>query len=180
MKIIPYRENLTNLSGCFLLPDNTLIFGNCIHENCAKSLLNGTCIFSKYDLDFNETKMKVDLSEEELILFNKYLNFMIQSELYRDLYSNFLVQMLNFDRIRLSTNNSIVTSNSKCYTKYYNYYLMDHNIVQLPKIILENGCFGYKSELDEEEYQVYEELESRKRLVRTNQRYKYFKEGDIK
>ena len=113
-----------------------------------------------------------------MLLFNAYLKIVIESGIYKDLHSNFLVQILNYDRIRLHCNNSIVTSNSRCYTKYYNYYLMDHDIIHLPKIILKNDSFVYKNELDEEEYKVYEDLESKKRLVRTNQRYKYFKERD--
>lgn len=180
MQTIPYREELVNLSACFLLPDNTLIFGNCIHEESAKSILVGTTIFPKYNLNLQRLESNVSLSEEELHLFNAYLNFVMASGLYTDLHSNFLVQMLNYDRIRLHFNNSILTCNSRCYTKYYNYYLMDHDIIHLPKIILENGNFVYKAELDDEEYKVYEDLKSKKRLVRTNQRYKYFKENDIK
>ena len=42
MQTIPYSEELLNLSACFLLPDNTLIFGSSIHEESAKSILNGT------------------------------------------------------------------------------------------------------------------------------------------
>lgn len=178
MKIIPYNQGLKHVSGCFLLPDNTLIHASTQHEIHAQSILNNTGFSEKYDLNFNAVGQSLKFNENELDLFKKYLKFIKESNQYLDVYSNFLVQVLEFDRMRLNTTNTIVTANSNPYTKFYNYFLMEHEIQQIPKLILKNDKFDYFYEIEEKEFEVYEELQLKKKMIRYNQRYQYFKENE--
>lgn len=175
MESLPYSKQLLTASGVFLLPDNSLILGD-YHELVARDFCNRVSEKVLYNIYLEELGKTIEISDEELRLLREYKQI---SELNNEFYSNFMVQVLNFDRIRLYSTNSIVTSNEKCYTKYYNYYLLGHDIIQLPKLVNRDGQLRYETYFDEEEVNVLDELKFIKKTTRTNELYKHLR-GEVR
>ncbi len=183
MRSLIYSDKLVNSSGCFLLPNNMIISNGEFHEATAKSFCSGDTI-SLYDINLERTKDNIRISNKQLDLLNQYIKYAYKHQMIKDLYSNFLVQVLNFDRIRLSSANCIVTSSDECYSKFYNYYLMEHDIVQMPKLIYHENDFvinsQYNNEVYAEEYKIFNNLEKIKTLVKKDERSGYFKkDGEV-
>ena len=90
-----------------------------------------------------------------------------------------LVQYLDYDSVETQTPRTITTTCINVNERFYNYKLMDFQIVQLPRMIYEPSTKTYKSmpfvyQTEKEEI-LEKEINSIKKLVKREERYKYFK-----
>ena len=99
----------------------------------------------------------------------------------KDFLKDFAVMFLGFDKIETQVSNTISSSRLDLYKEYFNYYLMDWNLVQLPKIVLDEDTLTLKKiepndySLDSMEDNKYkEEAQLIKRKVPLNERHNYF------
>ena len=130
----------------------------------------------------NELKDKyninVELMKKILIEDNKYgLNNIIKTSFMQD----FAVQSIGFDKIESQLTKTITTTKLNPYEYYFNYILMDYNIVSLPRIdfntntqlfeeVIPNS-YGITSHIEEE---YIKELKLIRKSVPLNNRDKYF------
>lgn len=87
-------------------------------------------------------------SADEKIILKKLIQILEQEsnwELYRitqkSFMQDFAVQTIGIDKIETQIPKTITTTKLNPYESYFNYLLMDYNIVQLPKIVLEQQRF---------------------------------------
>ena len=107
-------------------------------------------------------------------LYDRYFSFMILSYL-----KDTLVQYLGYASVETQTPRTITTTCINVNERFYNYKLMDFQIVQLPRMIYEPSTKTYKSmpfvyQTEKEEI-LEKEINSIKKLVKREERYKYFK-----
>lgn len=107
-KIIPYDDTLEVGKNAFITPNDKIIITCEKHEIFAQNYCEG-----------NISK----LTKEELILYKHWLE---QNEYNkRNMYSDFLVDVLGFDKILTIMRKSITTTTFEPHVRFYNYYLMD-------------------------------------------------------
>ena len=98
-----------------------------------------------------------------------------------DILKSILVQACNVDSIELVWPNTICTSKFNIYETFYNYLIMDYNVQIVPKRIFnkENGVFiDYKYNeflVPDSELRLKDEVTSIRKLVKKDERYKYFR-----
>ena len=130
--IIPYREKeLISNEGAFIKPSGEIIFTFGEHERYAHDYCYGT--------SYSSTK----LTKEQQELFEQWLDRYEFSK--RKLYSDFMVYLLSFDKIETVMRETITTTNSNPHIRFFNYYLMDWNIIEQPsmKYNSDTGLFEY-------------------------------------
>jgi len=153
-KILPYNDTLRNCDGAFIKPSNEILFVNNNHENFAMNYCQGEYYYLlnnikynypfydfeefKSEFNFNGNKEDIDifssstLTKEQLNLFKLWLTS--NQFDYKTCYSDFLVCVLGFEKVENIIKSTISTSNLHPHIRFYNYYLMDWNIICLPKI----------------------------------------------
>lgn len=98
-----------------------------------------------------------------------------------DILKSILVQSCDVDSIELVWPNTICTSKFNIYETFYNYLIMDYNVQIVPKRIFneEKGVFiDYKYNeflVPDSELRLKDEIISIRKLVKKDERYKYFK-----
>ena len=98
-----------------------------------------------------------------------------------DILKSILVQSCNVDSIELVWPNTICTSKFNIYETFYNYLIMDYNVQIVPKRIFneEKGAFiDYKYNeflVPDSELRLKDEVTSIRKLVKKDERYKYFR-----
>ena len=103
-----------------------------------------------------------------------------KKRLMLDWYKTVIVQYMHYHLIE-RCNKGITTSDPKPYETFYNYLLNDFNIHQIPRMIYDNERKMYipytRNEffIPERELILKEEIESIKKLVPPNERYKYYR-----
>ena len=130
--IIPYKEKeLINNEGAFIKPSGEIIFTFGGHERYAYDYCYGT--------SYSSTK----LTKEQQELFEQWLDRYEFSK--RNLYSDFMVHLLLFDKIETVMRETITTTNPSPHIRFFNYYLMDWNIIEQPQIKYnsDTGLFEY-------------------------------------
>lgn len=113
-------------------------------------------------------------SKELQNLYDEYFSFMILSYL-----KDTLVQYLGYDSVETQFPRTITTSCVNINERFYNYKLMDFRIFQIPKMIYDPVDMTYKTmpviyQTEKEEI-LEKEINSIKKLVRRDERYKYFR-----
>ncbi len=108
--IIPFKDEFDIEYGNFIDPKGEFVETYDSHEGFAREFINS------------------ELPKDISLLFKKW------DDLYFYNAAGFLVQVLDWDKIESSPINTITTSSSEPHKRFYNYYLMDWNIVVLPKM----------------------------------------------
>ena len=164
--IIPYEDNLFSSEGAFIMPDGQITYVGVGHEWFAYDYCKGNNFqflsdvktgwsyysdhFEEFQKEYNFIGAKEDLdpymttklSPEQLMLFKNW------EELYefsRCFFSDFLVYCLGFDKVETVMRRAITTTNPNPHIRFYNYYLMEHDIdCQRPmRFNEETGLFKY-------------------------------------
>lgn len=98
-----------------------------------------------------------------------------------DIIKETYIQYLGLHSVE-RTKKTITTSNSNIYETFYNYLLNDYTIYQIPSMVFDEKNKKYveynpnRYFLSSKEQKLKEEIESIKRLVKVNERYKYYRE----
>ncbi len=158
--IIPYKgERLYNQEGAFITPKGEIIYTYGDHE--------------KYSLDYCENC----LTKEEQELYDLWLEGEGSHHWHR--YADFMVLILQFDKVEIIRRECITTTSPIPHVKYYNYYLMDWNIdtTLCPKIYnYETKRFQFKENRDwYYDGIAEEEINNIKKRVKKEDRHLFFK-----
>lgn len=119
------------------------------------------------------------LSSSEL----KLLKLWIESKnyRYRDMFSDFLVFVLGFDKVETAMRRAITTTTSMTHVRFFNYYLMDYYIKRFPKMKYnsQSGLFEKDTFLQfkdySEERKAIDEIKEIKSKVLLKDRHLFFR-----
>lgn len=164
-KIILYDETLEVGKTAFITPNDKIIITDEKHEVFAQNYCEG-----------NISK----LTKEELILYKHWLE---QNEFNkRKMCSDFLVDVLGFDKILKARRKSITTTSLEPHVRFYNYYIMDWNIEIRKRIVFnEETCMFEYVEPDMalikyvEDRRFEDEIKEIKAKIKLKDRYYFFK-----
>ena len=98
-----------------------------------------------------------------------------------DVIQDFAVQTMNFDKVESQLKRTITTSKINIYESFFNYLIMDFDIISIPKIIYYEGQNKFLQMTDNEfittskEKDFEEEVKLIKKYVPYNERKRYFK-----
>ncbi len=98
-----------------------------------------------------------------------------------DILKSILVQACNVDSIELVWPNTICTSKFNIYETFYNYLIMDYNVQVVPKRVFnkeKEAFIDYKYNeilVPDSELRLKDEITSIRKLVKKDERYKYFR-----
>ena len=203
--IIPYKEKeLYDNEGAFIKPDGEIIYTYGLHETFSRKYCNGQlydsldrCIYSndesladyfeylkKYH-NFKGTKEEIDeyssseLTIEQLKLYKLWLE---RYEFSRhQLFSDFMVYLLSFDKVETVMGETITTTNPNPHIRFFNYYLMDWYIFEQPpmKYNSNTGLFEYDEDNwylgKSKDKEAEDEIEEIKAKVLKKDRHLFFK-----
>lgn len=204
--VIPYEDKLYNNDGAFISPEGEIIFTYGEHERFARNYCNGenyqllsdvkdgsgwsyyASHFDEFKKNYNFTGEREDidvyesskLTKEQLELYKLWLeNYEFAR---RNLYSDFLIFLLGFDKVETVMRRAITTTNPEPHIRFYNYYLMDWYIKHLPlmKFNKDTGRFKYDQQEDyslksKEDRQAESEINEIKSKVLLKDRHLFFK-----
>jgi len=164
-KIILYDEILETGKTAFITPNDKIIIINEKHEIYAQNYCEG-----------NINK----LTKDELILYKYWLE---QNDFNkRKMCSDFLVDVLGFDKVMKNIRKSITTTTSFPHVRFYNYYLMDWNIEVRKRIRFNEETHMFEFvELDTsfmrcvEDRRMEEEIIEIKSKVKLKDRHHFFR-----
>ena len=160
IQTIPYKE-LDNNMQCFIRQDGKFFNVEKSHEEFAKYYCNNY------------------LSKKEKELFELWLSKYNTNNL--DIYGDFLVKVLSYDKISTRIKNQIVTTSFTPHIRFYNYYLMNYNITVQNKLIYDqnkemfyiyNNLYRFNSFLD---YEYKEEIDKIKSKTLIKDRHNFYK-----
>lgn len=204
------EKEIYDNDGAFIKPDGEIIYTHGLHETFSRNYCNGNLynqlystfhpnsLLSKYDEDrmedffeylkayynFKGTIEEIDeysstkLTKKQLNLYKLWLE---RYELYRTyLFSDFLVYVLQFDKVETVMQETITTTNPNPHIRFFNYYLMDWYIIEQPpmkynknKEIFEYEKNGYLGNQEDKERE--EEIEEIRKKVAKKDRPLFFK-----
>ncbi len=145
-EIISYNEQLIhNNKGAFISLDGKILFTNGNHEVFAKNY----CVSN----DFNDIDKIIsnNLTIEQLKLLKLWLKYNYYEKKFIDfnnLYSDFLVLLLSFDKVETVIRKCISTTCKIPHYRFYNYYLMDWNILELNSLKYNNETNSFEYSKD--------------------------------
>lgn len=136
-KIIKYDQNLVFADGGFVTKKGNIIILSCDYERFAMEY----CLGSDCDMKDSE------LSKENLEKFKSWLQYYFNKHsTTSNMYSNFLIQVLGFDRID-SDNKKIITASENSNIRFNNYHLNGWKIQVVDKLIYKKDSFVIKDYL---------------------------------
>lgn len=95
-------------------------------------------------------------------------------------FKDTLIQYLGYDSVETMTSRTIVTSYPNIHERFYNYLLLDFQIIQVARMFWDEKEKMYKPILfvveTEKEENLKKEIEAIKKLVRRDERLKYFRD----
>lgn len=168
--ILPYYDSFIKSSGAFIKPNGEVLYTFGEHEAVANKICLGKDYsflsdvkygYSYYSDHFDEFRKDYEYSgsKEDLNLYqstqlaqDEFLLFMTWLEEYefsrRNIYSDFLVYLLSFDKVETIMRTAITTTSREPHIRFFNYYLMDWYIEIQPQMIYnpESGRFEYRKE----------------------------------
>lgn len=164
-KIILYDHTLEIGKTAFITPDDKIIITDEKHEVFAQDYCEG-----------NMNK----LTKEELILYKYWLE---QNDFNkRKMCSDFLIDILGFDKILTNVRKSITTTSYEPHVRFYNYYLMDWYIDIRNRLVYneKKGIFEpVQNEdcfiRDNEDRKMEEEINEIKTKVKLKDRHHFFR-----
>jgi hypothetical protein len=174
--IIPYKEDLNKNRGTFIRPNGEILSSFDLHNDFARHY----CFGPLYEplmhcLHFSSSSNDDTTFQELFNLLKKYHNYkgtieevneyssskltIEQLKLFKlwlkcseqfDLTSDFMIYVLNFDKVETIRRTTIITTNPNPHIRFFNYYLMDWDVIDYPpmKYNSDTGMF----EFDESNY----------------------------
>lgn len=153
--ILPYDEKLFENGGAFVKKNGEMLYALETHERFARNYCNGVSYKllsevrngtgesyyashfdefkerysfegSREDIDVYSTSM---LTKSELALYKLWLETHDASR--NNLYTDFMISILGFDKIQVLLQESITTTCTDPHVRFYNYYLMDWQVNEL-------------------------------------------------
>ena len=112
---------------------------------------------------------------------DEYKSRFLSNEDKYSILKSILIQACDIDSLEGSVPNTIYTSKNNIYETFYNYYLMDFDIVTIPKKVFDQTSqrfIDYEQNsffVSDKEIRLKEEIKSIKRLVPLEDRPKYFR-----
>ena len=208
-KIIQYDDNLSKSNGALISPDGEIYYLNTSHEMYARKFCNGeeyeklryikNCssdlLFDEFkeQYSFDGDRLDIDeycqskLSSNDLKLYKLWLKKF--GKLYREASAlDFMVMFLSYDKVESIKKFSITTVSRIPHVRFFNYYLMDWEIMQLPRIIYneEKSSFEYLDNRlidlfhsSSTDLEALEEIDEIKSKVKTKNISYFFKEQKI-
>ena len=164
-KIILYDEILETGKTAFITPNDKIIITDEKHEIYAQNYCEG-----------NINK----LTKDELILYKYWLE---QNDFNkRKMCSDFLVDVLGFDKILKAKRKSITTTTLEPHVRFYNYYLMDWYIDIRDRLVY-NEKTGIFEPIEKEDWfirynedrKMEEEINEIKAKVKLKDRHHFLK-----
>ncbi len=165
--IIPYDDSLLD-SGAFISPSGKIFRVKDDHEAFCEAFL------SDLSKDFGNDIVKHQHLYKMLDAYYKNSP--------RKSLSDFMVLVLDFDKVEIRLKNTITTSSRQPHIRFYNYYLMDWNISVQNRVIYDyrigeyrplNYFFPTSEDLDRE---AEDEIKEIKAKVLVKDRHYFFKE----
>ena len=162
-KIILYDDSLEDGKKAFITPLGKVILLCDKHEVYAQNYCEG-------DLS--------KLTKEELILYRYWLSQNDNNK--REMYGDFLADVLGFDKVLRIMRKSITTTSPTPHIRFYNYYLMDWYIDIRNRVVYneKTGIFepvnkGFITLSEDREFE--EEINSIKSKVKLKDRHHFFR-----
>ncbi|MBR2828521.1 MAG: hypothetical protein IKE70_04755 [Bacilli bacterium] len=204
------EKEIYDNDGAFIKLNGEIIYTHGLHETFSRNYCNGYLynqLYShlhpnshlpKYDEDkiedyfeylkayynFKGTIEEIEeysstkLTKEQLNLYKLWLERYELNSTY--LFSDFLVYVLQFDKVETVMRETITTTNPNPHIRFFNYYLMDWYIIEQPPMKYnkkkeifeyeENGYLGNQEDKESEE-----EIEEIRRKVLKKDRPLFFK-----
>ena len=120
-KTLPYINHLELYNGAFITTSNRIILVQGKHDKTAKDYCEGNKIHPS----------QLTFSEQEL--YEKWKKYNKWRKNNRE--ADFLINVLNFDKIENIVKHSITTSSLEPYIRFYNYLLMDWTLNLQSKVV---------------------------------------------
>lgn len=169
MDTIPYKDDLYRKEGAYFNPSGEVIYTYGEHERYAADYCKGkdfdflSSIKGGYSYEsFEEYKKRTGfkgtiddldvfksskLTQKELELFKLWLES--DKCCGKNLYSDFMLYLLGFDKVETVTRRMISTTSIDPHIRLFNYYLMGWNIKRLAPLKLnkQTGIFEFDSDI---------------------------------
>ena len=202
--VIPYDKTLGYDQGALITPDGKLLYVGKNHEDYARRYCNGTeyeyepvtgaHIANKtrnQQLEYQIRKTAKDIGENPHYFSTSKLS-KEQLEKYRlwletmDTYSNeealdFLVLVLAFDKVETNVHNIITTTSAIPHIRFYNYYLMNWQILVHDRMVYDPEQNKYVYSSDNQTFtptsdrEAEEEIQEIKKTIKFEYRPYFFK-----
>lgn len=196
-KIIKCSSDITGIDVLNMVNYNANIFNYLpfytkgIYNDNALNLINEYSKIKKdiYDKIFSIGLKSADINEMINNLISKlcaYKNYgfldekLKNSKIFKDISNDLLVMMFGYSKIETTISRTITTSVDNIYEEFFNYLLMDFNIVQIPKLMYDEKnndfIFSFPSSLDiGSNREAKEEISKIKKYVPYEERYLFFR-----
>ena len=196
-KIIKCSSDITGIDVRNMVNYNANIFDilpfytKGIYNDNALNLINEYSKIKKdiYDKIFSIGLKSADIKEMINNLISKlcaYKNYgflnekLKNSKIFKDISNDLLVMMFGYSKIETTISRTITTSVDNIYEEFFNYLLMDFNIVQIPKLMYDEKnndfIFSFPSSLDiGSNREAKEEISKIKKYVPYEERYLFFR-----
>lgn len=196
-KIIKCSSDITGIDVLNMVNYNANIFDilpfytKGIYNDNALNLINEYSKIKKdiYDKIFSIGLKSADINEMINNLISKlcvYKNYgfldekLKNSKIFKDISNDLLVMMFGYSKIETTISRTITTSIDNIYEAFFNYLLMDFNIVQIPKLMYDEKnndfIFSFPSLLDiGSNREAKEEISTIKKYVPYEERYLFFR-----
>ena len=141
--IIPYDELLVHGDGGYISPNGEINYCNdlYLHEKLARKICCGTISeirfikgITRHEIDYDEYDGKLNKMQFEI--FKIWMEEHVKNNI--SLYgacSDFLLHVIGYDKAEVVKNHAITTCSDNPHIRLYNYYLLDYNILHLPRKI---------------------------------------------
>lgn len=160
--ILPFDENIYENGSAFVKPDGSLLYTFGTHESFAYNYCCGEdylLLKDNKDVDEYGTSM---LTPEQLALFKlwieKYTFFK------NNMYADFMVSVLGFDKIEVSRQEAITTTCANPHVRFFNYYLMDWRVYESPLLAYNSSTDTFEEQKKSLFAKTSEEMEYEKEL----------------
>lgn len=139
--ILPYKNELVHGNGGFISLNGEIkqCHATNIHEKLANKICCGSISqfrfikgLSRYEITYDEYDGA--LSKQDFEIFKIWMSEHYKNNIsFYGACSDFLLHVIGYDKVEV--NRAITTSNNEPHIRFYNYYLLDHLILHLPKKI---------------------------------------------
>ena len=161
-KIIKCSSDITGIDVLNMVNYNANIFDvlpfytKGVYNDNALNLINEYSKIKKdiYDKIFSIGLKSADINEMINNLISKlcaYKNYgfldekLKNSKIFKDISNDLLVMMFGYSKIETTISRTITTSVDNIYEEFFNYLLMDFNIVQIPKLMYDEKNNDFRS-----------------------------------
>ena len=141
--IIPYDEKLIYGSGGYISFNGEISYCKMsyTHENLARVICMGTFNEKRFIKSLNRKELSYDeyngkLNKYQFEIFKIWMEEHYKNNIsFYGACSDFLLHVLEYDKVEVVNNRAITTCNDNPHIRLFNYYLLDHLILHLPRKI---------------------------------------------